>query len=337
MHTAKGVALAASAAVGAPRFFRSASPAATVLLGHSFFVPGESRRHSIDRLRRQLDWLRHNHRPISIPQLLQGLEKGMIPDGAVVVTTDDALLDVYEVSEEFKAFGVPLAVFVCVGWVHSKNDSAADLLREIATAIQWYAGPDSEIDLGNTFRFELTSSKKAAIIDHILKERESIEPYLEELCAKINALSQPAPYRTVCNWRELVALAASGVHIGAHSVSHVRISKMSAIRQDFEIKESKRVLDAKIGDCVSFAYPYGVQGTYDASTYNRVKNAGFRCAFLSHSDFVTTTSDNFELPRISLPDADMPLYEFKARVRGGGIPVRKLKEGLKRLSGKKFG
>jgi len=335
MHTPRGVALAASAGTGAPRLFRSRTPVATVLLGHSFFVPGESRHYSIDRLRRQLDWLCHNHRPISVPQLLQGLEKGMIPDGAVVVTTDDALLDVYEISEEFKAFGVPLAVFVCVGWVHTKRDSAADLVMEIATAIQWYAGPDSKIDLGNKFRFELTTSNKARVIDQILDERESIEPYLEELSAKISALSQPASDRTVCNWRELGALASSGVHIGAHSVSHVRISQMSAIRQDFEITESKRTLDAKIGDCVSFAYPYGVQGTYDASTYARVKNAGFRCAFLSHSDFVTTTSDNFELPRISLPDADMPLYEFKARVRGGGIPFRKLKEGLKRFSGKR--
>src|SRR6185312_10507518 len=126
---------------------------------------------------------------------------------------------------------------------------------------------------------ELTESRKPAIIDRILKERGSIEPYLWTLCAKITALKEPVPHRSVCNWRELRELAASGVHIGAHSVSHVRISQMSAVRQDFEIKESKRALDSKIGACVSFAYPYGVQGAYDDSTHIQVKKAGFRCAF----------------------------------------------------------
>ena len=337
MHTPKGVVLAASAGIGAPRLFQPMGPVATVLLSHSFFVPGESRGHSIDRLRYQLDWLQRNYRPISVPELLQSLGRGTVPDGAVVVTTDDALLDVYEVSEEFNAFEVPLAVFVCVGWVHSEDRSATDRLIEMVTAIHWYDGPDSRIDLGNRFGFELTKSTKTAIIDNILMKRDSIEPYLDELCDKIGALSKPAPHRSVCNWLELRELASAGVHVGAHSISHVRISQMSAIRQDFEIKESKRALDRKIGACVSFAYPYGVKGTYDASTHAQVKKAGFRCAFLSHSDFVTPDSDSFELPRISIPSADMPLYEFKARVRGGGVPLRKLKDGLRRLSGKRAG
>jgi peptidoglycan/xylan/chitin deacetylase (PgdA/CDA1 family) len=304
-------------------------------LGHSFFVPRESKRDSIERLRRQLEWLRCAYNPISVPQLLQKLEQGTVPDRAVVVTTDDALLDVYEVSEEFKSFGVPLAVFVCVGWVQSEGESAPERLIEAVTALHWYNGPDSKVDLGNGLSFELTASKKPAIIDCILEERETIEPYLSTLCAKISALKEPGLHRSVCNWRELRELAASGVHIGAHSVSHVRISQMSAIRQDFEIKESKRTIDTKIGQCISFAYPYGVQGTYNEATLAQVKEAGFRCAFLSHSDFVTTRDDAFELPRISIPGGDMPLYEFKARVRGGGIPLRKLKEGLTRFSSKK--
>src|SRR6476620_6727864 len=185
MHSPKGVVLAASASIGAPCLFLPAGPAATVLLGHSFFVPGESKRNSIDRLRRQLEWLRRAYNPISVPQLLQQLEEGTVPDRAVVVTTDDALLDVYEVSKEFKTFGVPLAVFVCVGWVQSEGESAPDRLIEAVTAIHWYNGPDSKVDLGNGLSFELTESKKAANIDRILKERGSIEPYLWTLCAKI--------------------------------------------------------------------------------------------------------------------------------------------------------
>lgn len=326
MATLKGVALAGSVAFGVPWLFRRARPGATVILSHSYIAPDEPKSRSIDRLRRQLEWLRSAYKPISVPELLQSLAKGIVPDNSVVVTTDDARLDVYEVSEEFRNFGVPLAMFVCVGSVDSINRSEDVVLAEAVMLIQWYNGPDCKIDLGNRFSYELSASKKATNIDSIINERTSMLPYLEELCIKINALEGPAPRRSVCNWSELRKLASSGVYIGAHSVSHVPIAQMSAVRQHFEITESKRLLEAKFGSCTAFAYPFGVRGTYDSSTLAQLKGAGFQGAFLSHSDLVTASSHTFELPRITLPDAPMPLYEFKARVRGGGIPLRSLKE-----------
>jgi hypothetical protein len=92
--------------------------------------------------------------------------------------------------------------------------------------------------------------------------------------------------------------------------------------------ESKRVIESKIGSCTAFAYPSGMRGTYNKSTLAELKAAGFEGAFVTHSDFVTVPSPTFELPRITLPDVPMSLYEFKARVRGGGIPLQKLKRFL---------
>lgn len=330
MVTLKGIALAGSAAFGAPWFFRGAQPAATVILSHRYFSANEPRTHSRDRLRHQLEWLQRTYNPISIPELLHGLAKGTVPDNSIVVTTDDAHLDVYEVAEEFRGFGVPLAVFVCVGWVSSIDCSEDDLLARAVSSVQWYEGIGARINLGDKFSFELSSSTKATNIDWILRERTSMLPYLEELCIrinalKINALAGHAPRRTICNWSELHELASSGVYIGAHSVSHVAISQMSEVRRHFEIMESKRVIQSKIGSCTAFAYPFGMRGTYNKSTLAELKASGFEGAFTTLSDFLTVSSPTFELPRIALPDAPMPLYEFKARVRGGGIPLRKLK------------
>ena len=77
---------------------------------------------------------------------------------------------------------------------------------------------------------------------------------------------------------------------------------------------------------MTFAYPFGIRGTYDDATRAELRAAGFRAAFLTRSDVVTSSSSMLELPRITLPDIPIPLVEFKARVRGGGIPFRKLKE-----------
>jgi peptidoglycan/xylan/chitin deacetylase (PgdA/CDA1 family) len=325
MTDLKGVVVAASAALGLPRLFGPDGPAATVLATHKFFNENESRDHSIDRLRMQLEWLRSECRPIGVSDLLQNLAGGTVPDRAVVMTIDDAQLDAYEVVDEFRNFGVPLAMFVPVGWV-ARFEESDDLLVHVITAIEWYAGPDSKIELANGSKFELSAAKKAANIDRILSERELLSPHLEEMYSKVCALVGPMPPSTLCNWSELRELARDGVHIGAHSVSHVRISQMSPVRQRFEIFESKRVLEANVGPCTSFAYPYGTADTHDQCTLALVKDAGFSGAFTNHSDFVTSSSQNFALPRISLPDEPIPFYEFKARASGANIPLRKLRE-----------
>src|ERR1035437_7409643 len=104
MVTLKGITLADSAAIGAPWFFGSTQPAATVILSHRYFLANEPKSRSRDRLRRQLEWLQGNYNPISVTALIDGLAKRIVPDGSIVVTTDDAHLDVYEVAEEFRSF-----------------------------------------------------------------------------------------------------------------------------------------------------------------------------------------------------------------------------------------
>ena len=99
--------------------------------------------------------------------------------------------------------------------------------------------------------------------------------------------------------------------MGAHSVSHVPISQMSERRRKFEIHESKRVIDAEIGSCLTFAYPYGMRGTYDSFTQADLRSAGFKAALLTHS-VRDHQSSPFEMPRISIPDRPMSLFEFIA-------------------------
>src|SRR5262249_49946210 len=75
-------------------------PSARVLLSH-YFLFDESRSQSIDRLRRELDFISRRFRPIGVPELLAHLAEGNIPDDALVYTTDDVHRDVFEVHEEF--------------------------------------------------------------------------------------------------------------------------------------------------------------------------------------------------------------------------------------------
>ena len=302
-----------------PRLLTPDAPAARVLLSHRYFAPDEARERSLDRLRRQLDWLRTAYHPIGVPELLQALANGTVPDGAIVVTTDDALLDVFDVAGEFRAFEVPLAIYACVGWIGADGSSATHLLASSISSIEWFEGPDAVLELSNGFRLELSTTNKPANIDRILAEMTSLLEHTDELHDKISALKGPAPPRTTCNWAELQELTSAGVYIGAHSVSHVRMAQMSPTRQRYEVFESKSILETNLGSCTSFAYPFGTFDTYDGSTRARVKDAGFGAAFLSHSDIVMSSSDPFALPRITLPDAPIPLSNSKRESRAAAF------------------
>jgi hypothetical protein len=228
------------------------------------------------------------------------------------------------VSEEFRDFGVPLAVFVCIGWVTLHDFSESDTVIRTVDALEWYRGPDTRISFGNRYVCDLSASKKSASIDWILSERESLLPYLEELRTKISALGDRRHSKhAICNWSQLQELASSGVYIGAHSISHVPLREISVVRRNFEINESKRFIEAKFGSCTAFAYPFGSRASHNAES--ELKSAGFQAAFLTHSDVVTAFSPRFRLPRITIPGGPMPFTEFKARVQGGGILFQRLK------------
>lgn len=68
------------------------------------------------------------------------------------------------------------------------------------------------------------------------------------------------------------------ITIGAHSVSHPRLTTLGDIRLAEEVRLSKRILDEMTGTAVDlFAYPYG---DGDTRVARAVAEAGFRAAFV---------------------------------------------------------
>jgi peptidoglycan/xylan/chitin deacetylase (PgdA/CDA1 family) len=322
---ARRLAFSAATKGGLSKWLRqSATKSVTTLLFHRFFDPGEPKNRGLDRLRRQLEWLRTQYTPLSLSQFTRALQTGAIPDRSLLLTCDDGLIQLKDVVDEFKAFEMPMAVFVCAGWsAVSSRGTGHDLLARAAAAIQWYEGPDTEIGFGRGRSLALSPSTKASNIDFLIAEKEALLPDLPEFCAKIESLnSRP---RQCCTWSELRDLQSAGFEMGAHSVTHVWMSTTSDLRRQFEIHESKRVCEALLGRCESFAYPFGMKETQSEATKQELIRAGYQTAFLTHSEFTTATNDPYRLPRISMPDGSIPFPEFQARASGVGVLVRTLK------------
>jgi len=80
-------------------------------------------------------------------------------------------------------------------------------------------------------------------------------------------------------WNELSEMADKGVSIGAHTLSHPKLTAVSDKEAEQEIVQSKKIIAQKINRKVDFfAYPYGTDQSYNQKVENIVKKAGFVCA-----------------------------------------------------------
>lgn len=325
------------AVAGAPWIRRVHSPSPdglTTVLYHGFFFNGESKVRARERLRRQLHWLRRTYNPLTLDQFNEAMVTRQFPARSLLVTADDAKLDLLEVHEEFRAFDLPLAVFVCAGWTAQANERGADdLLARVVATLEWYAGPDVSLTLGKgSCTVLIGRSHRSATIDRILESPHYYEPHMEELLACIERQTSVAQQRKVCSWSELASLGAQGVQFGSHSVSHIRLAPASDVRLRFEVNEAKRLIDEKLAPCSSFAYPFGDRGTSDERTTTVLRTAGMTSAHMTHAGFASKATPAFHLPRFALPERHMSNAEFRGRVRGGGVGLHRLKNALQSVT-----
>lgn len=116
---------------------------------------------------------------------------------------------------------------------------------------------------------------------------------------------------TVEELRRLAALP--GVGIGAHTMTHPRLSSIPLEDQRREMTESRARLAELTGRPVDLlAYPFGKPGDVGSETPRLAEAAGYRAAFLSQAGRIVPSSPRFALPRLSVHD--WPVEELARRL-----------------------
>jgi peptidoglycan/xylan/chitin deacetylase (PgdA/CDA1 family) len=103
------------------------------------------------------------------------------------------------------------------------------------------------------------------------------------------------PHLKILSKSMLLELSKLGVEIGAHTVSHLRLTNITEAEAEFQIKYSKECLEQLLGKNVdSFAYPHG---DFNKETIRLVKESGFTNALTCKSGFAQDAPSIFEIPR----------------------------------------
>lgn len=102
---------------------------------------------------------------------------------------------------------------------------------------------------------------------------------LEELREQCEC-AEPTPSRRFLDWEEAREMKGAGMVIGSHTQTHRILGQLSPEQQRWELEQSKRVIEERIGSSVSaLAYPVGTRGAFDGTTEEIARSLGYTMCF----------------------------------------------------------
>ena len=118
--------------------------------------------------------------------------------------------------------------------------------------------------------------------------------------------------RLMMNWQQIVEISKSAIGtIGVHTVSHRRMSALTAEEIIAELNESRKTIEEKIEKkAVHFAYPFGTEYEIDNNAIDIVRKTDFQTAILANGGLIRKyDKDLYKLKRLFF--ADGPQNPFR--------------------------
>lgn len=229
------------------------------------------------------------------------LRDGTLPVRSACVTFDDGYADNADVAlPVLRRRGIPATFFVSTSYIDGGrmwNDSVIETIR----AKQGDALDARPIGL-DALDISTTAARRQAI-DRVLSALKYLPQ--EERQKQADTLAahapRPLPSDLMMSADQVRTLHASGMEIGAHTVTHPILARVDPVRASGEIRDSKRRLEAITGKPVTlFAYPNGKPGRdYGREHVGMVRDLGFEAAVSTAWGVANAQSDAFQLPRFT--------------------------------------
>ncbi len=251
----------------------------------------------------QMAVLADNCAVLPLREAVHRLRDGTLPPRAVCVTFDDGYRNNLEVAEPvLRRFGIPATVFITQRAIETGimwNDLVIEALRSAQGTMDLSRlglGMVDKASIERPDQFVLEMLK--AFKYRPLEERWTAARELYEQCAR------RAPPQLMLDEADLRELARRGVELGAHTVNHPILAKLSPDAAMREIADCADWLAGIAGERPrSFAYPNGRPGTdFNGIHMQQAREAGFELAVSTEWNCASRGSDVFALPRVSYCD-----------------------------------
>lgn len=246
----------------------------------------------------------------------EALRRAATPDGGSFVnfSVDDCYRDTTElVVPLFRRLGVPVTLFVTTGipdgTLRLRNAGLETILLE----------RDAVTDAGATFRVDTPPRKRAAFaaISRRWEARDPGAAYLQ-FCERNRFDPDALDRQHAVSWDMLAALRGDElVEIGAHTISHPRLSALEESEALAELTGSRIRLEEKLGRPIRHvAFPYGRRQDCSKREFTLARKAGFASAATTRKGLIRHGDDPFRLRRNTLNGAHQHILFASAHLSG---------------------
>jgi len=255
--------------------------------------------------KKHLTFLKNNFKIVSLDDVKTIIEQtNPINEKIALITFDDGYIDNYEVAFPIlKSLNIPATFFITTNLIGSNIIPWWD---EIAWHIKQCAG--KSVKLSNwkkaiAINKTVTKQNIRSVLQLFKSDPKNIEKQLIELRDISNT---PIP-KDICSnlfmsWPQLKEISENDMTIGAHSHTHKIFSTLSKSELDFELIQSKSLIELALNTNVScLSYPIGSSTTYNKSMYSAISKKGYSLAF-SFRQIINKNpyKNRFELGRFSI-------------------------------------
>lgn len=260
----------------------------------------------------QMDLLSSLFHVLPLSEAAERLQARALPARAACITFDDGYADNLEIAAPILASrGLTATFFITTGFLDGGcmwNDSIIESIRSVRGTLDLR---DVGLDI---YGLESPVAQRRAI-DDILGRLKYLDPQrrLQQVQAIVARAQAPLPSDLMMTRGQVRSLAAMGMEIGAHSVSHPILSRVDPKSAHDEIVGSKEQLESIIGKRVlSFAYPNGRPSVdYDAAHVAMVRDAGFTSAVTTAWGRANKSTSPHEIPRVAPWDNSARRYALR--------------------------
>lgn len=281
-----------------------------ILCYHSISQPTEDRIDpsiivSPTNFEEQMAFLAASTHVISLADYVEAQHSGRsLPRNAIVLTFDDGYRDNRTTALPLlQKFGLPATFLLATDYI-----GAGPKWEDRLTGMIQRSQCDKltlELQTGQMI-FDIPNQKaRRKAIVRLLGLLSGYQPSqrtqaLDQLAAQSGADTTDFD-QVMMSWDQAREIAATpGMTIGAHTVTHPHLARISDDQIREEVITSKQVVEKQIGKPVRFfCYPYG---DYDSRVIRSLKDAGYECSGTLVYGSNTLKSDPFQLKRVQVPN-----------------------------------
>jgi peptidoglycan/xylan/chitin deacetylase (PgdA/CDA1 family) len=251
---------------------------------------------------------------VTVSEALRRSQDGARSGRFVNFSIDDCYRDTFELLVPvFRRHKVPVTLFVTTGI----PDGTLSL---------WAAGLEDALFLKDHVvidggRIELTSFKQRRTLFAQLAggwDGPQAADRYTAFCAANGIDIEAMHWKHAISWDMLDVLARDPlVEIGAHTVSHPRISSLSTEEALRELVDARLRLNERLGiDVQHFAFPYGRSADCGPRDFALARQAGFASAATTRKGLVRSGQDAFSIPRNTMNGAHRSAAAMELHLTG---------------------